>query len=242
MSDTLDFIKGHCGWDVLTLVLAEQVPTGQEFETALKIVDSPVGGGIEVGIMYPPDSKGAIPIKILNAAERNWIPMCGGMTQVIGKAMAETFLGDYYAVDKSKSEIAINLQTDSCIVPIHTRVKDNRAHRITTVMDNYIDYLNDSGIEMLSVLGVRVARVGCFLIIKTDDLQKQHPDIDFASRCPGQHWDILNDIHQVCKRDLGRDEELYIMLYDKHPEGPGQARFFPRFYAENPWEFQCGTG
>ena len=38
------------------------------------------------------------------------------------------------------------------------------------------------------------------------------------------------------------DDEFYIMLYDMHPEGPGQARFFPRFYKENPWEFQCGTG
>ncbi len=53
MNNKIDFVKGHCGWDVLSLILAEQIAEGDEFETALKIVDSPVDGGIEVGILYP---------------------------------------------------------------------------------------------------------------------------------------------------------------------------------------------
>jgi len=242
MNDKIDFIKGHCGWDILTLVIGEQVPVGREYETALKIVDAPVNGGIEVGLMYPPDEKGDIPVKILNAAERDWIPMCGGMTQVIGKAVVETFLKDYYKIVPVENRVTIQLRTDSSCIPIKVDVKNNQATKVTTVMDDYIAYLNPSKVEQFSVQNVPVAKVGYFIIINIDALTEQFAGIDFTQRSPGKHWEILDEIYLICKQKQKDDDELYIMLYDMHPEGEGQARFFPRFYHENPWEFQCGTG
>ena len=34
----VDFVKGHCGWDVLTLLPEKQIPPAQELEAALKII------------------------------------------------------------------------------------------------------------------------------------------------------------------------------------------------------------
>ncbi len=58
MNRSLRFVKGHCGWDTVTLVVGEEVPEGKEIETALKILDPPINGGIEVGFMYRPVPKG----------------------------------------------------------------------------------------------------------------------------------------------------------------------------------------
>ncbi len=50
MNNSLRFVKGHCGWDTVTLVVGEEVPEGKEIETALKILDHPISGGIEDGL------------------------------------------------------------------------------------------------------------------------------------------------------------------------------------------------
>ena len=38
MNTPLKFVKGHCGWDTVTLLAGEQVLPGSEIDTALKII------------------------------------------------------------------------------------------------------------------------------------------------------------------------------------------------------------
>ncbi len=78
MNNSFRFVKGHCGWDTVTLVVGEEVPEGKEVETALKILDPPINGGIEVGFMYRPRAQGDIRLRIVDSMRRTWLPMCGG--------------------------------------------------------------------------------------------------------------------------------------------------------------------
>jgi len=63
----ISFVKGHCGWDIVTLLVGEQIPPGKEIETALKIISPPVSGGIEVGFMYQTDEGEDIRLRIVDS-------------------------------------------------------------------------------------------------------------------------------------------------------------------------------
>jgi len=100
MAMQVDFVKGHCGFDVLTLIPEGQIPSGQELEAALKILDAPINGGIEVGILGEGNNPYEIRLRMIDSTSRDWIPMCGGMTQVIGKALVETFFRNRFNINK----------------------------------------------------------------------------------------------------------------------------------------------
>jgi len=244
---TIDFVKGHCGWDVVTLVPEGQIPKSAELEAAIKILSAPVYGGLEVGFMGFGARPGEIALRIVNSTTKNWIPMCGGMTQVIGKALVETFMRDYFRVDASWPVLAVNLVTESGTIPIRIDVENGKVSSVMTTMDSYVSYAYRTGVEPLSVRGVPLLRVGKFAVLDVAALETVHPGVDFTRRSPGPHLEIVNDILRAYK-DLYGWPGANGMLYDDRPEGGGQYRVFPRFYSDDlaaaaiPWEFQCGTG
>ena len=63
----VDFVKGHCGWDVLTLVPEGQIPPGSELEAALRILAPPVDGGLEVGFLGPGDRPDEIRLRMIDS-------------------------------------------------------------------------------------------------------------------------------------------------------------------------------
>ncbi len=50
MNNSFRFVKGHCGWDTVTLVVGEEVPEGKEVATAHTILDPPINVGIGDGV------------------------------------------------------------------------------------------------------------------------------------------------------------------------------------------------
>lgn len=247
MSIQVDFVKGHCGWDAVTLLPAWQIPAGQELAIALKIIDAPVYGGLEIGFMGPGDAPDEIRLRIVDSTTRTWLPMCGGMTQIIGKALVETFFRDFFRVDVSELAGTFKLITDAGTIPIQIHIGNQQARKVITTMDGYASYFYEQGVEPLTLQDVVVLRVGDFVVMDISDLERVYPDIDFTRRDPGQHLDIVNEI--LCAFGKYRDHEgVYGMMFDQRPDGPGQFRIYPRFYSDNltaaslPWEFQCGTG
>ena len=109
----VDFVKGHCGWDTVTLVRASQIARDQELEVALKILDAPVNGGLEVGFLGPGEQTDEIRLRMVESTTRTWTAMCGGMTQVIGKALVETFFRDLFKMDITQPKLFVKLMTDS---------------------------------------------------------------------------------------------------------------------------------
>jgi len=244
----VSFVKGHCGWDTVTLVLAGQIPPQHELEAALKIIDIPVNGGLEVGFMGKGEREGEIRLRIAESTTRNWITMCGGMSQVIGKALVETVFRDHFNLNLSGPTLSVKLVTDSGVIPLEIDIEDAKARQTTTVMDDYAAFSYKCGVEPLVLDGVRALQVDRFLILNIAALEERHPGVDFTRRDPGQHLEIVNALLRTFQRHCGSAYGAVGMLYDDRPEGPGRFRVYPRFFSPDlaaariPYEFQCGTG
>lgn len=243
-----DFVKGHCGWDVVTLLPAEQIPRGRELEAALKILDAPVDGGLEVGFLGRGNRPDEITVKIVDSTTRNWVRMCGGMTQVIGKAAVESFFRDHFKFDLSTPYLRFKLMTPSGEVPILVEVANGRATRVTTVMDNVIPTFYAAGVTPLTLRNCDVLRVDDFCVIDVASLERAYPGHDFTRRDPGPHLDIVNSVLHAFGEEVPLGSGVVGMMYDQRPQGPGAFRLYPRFLSDDlaaarlPYEFQCGTG
>ena len=121
--ETLQFVKGHCGWDSVTLLYGEDIPRGEEHRIAHTLLEQPCSGGVEIGFMYPPEDEGDIRLRIIDSTTRTWLPMCGGMSQVIGLAAFTTWIGERFNIEKRHPSTLINVETDSGLVPIETHLK-----------------------------------------------------------------------------------------------------------------------
>jgi len=242
----LYFVKGHCGWDVLSLLLADEVPAAQQLATALKVLDPPVSGGLEVGLLSRTSNPGELRLRITDSTTRQWLAMCGGMTQVVGKALIETALRERLAIDVSQPVVELRLVTDACIIPIRIEIENGCATRVTTQMDSYLELTYRLGVREVSIDGVRGIEAGEYLVLHLDDLNARHPDLDFTRRDPGPQLRVVNSLLEAHRQKHGDPLYSNAILYDSRPEGGGQFRVFPRFLdataAAIPYEFQCGTG
>jgi hypothetical protein len=243
----LRFVKGHCGWDTVTLLPEGQIEAEAELPASIKILALPMSGGLEVGWLGAGERDNEIRVRMVNSTTRNWIPMCGGMTQVIGKALVETFLRDHFHIVPTGARLDLTLQTPSGAIAVGVDLDDGRVSSVTTVMDAYAAFAYRKGVEDCVLEGVPVLRVGTYAVIDIDALSKRHPGVDFTSRQPGAALEIVHGILRAFRTRLGLSG-VNGMLYDSHPEGRGEFRVFPRFYSDDlaaariPWEFQCGTG
>lgn len=247
MGVELDFVKGHCGWDAVTLIPQGQIAAADELSSALKILGPPIYGGLEVGWLGRGEWPDEIKLRIVDSTTKTWLPMCGGMTQVIGKALVETFLRDHFKVDVTRPVLNMKLVTAAGRIPIQVAIRDRKATTVTTTMDDYVAYLYQHGVERLVLEDVPFLRVGAFAVIDVAALTERYPGVDFTRRDNGPHLDIVNEMLRAFMRRLDT-AGVYGMLYDDRPEKIGQFRVFPRFFSNDltvarfPWEFQCGTG
>jgi hypothetical protein len=242
------FVKGHCGWDTVTLIPAGTIPPSRELDAALRILAAPMQGGLEVGYLARGERPDELRLRIADSTARDWISMCGGMTQVIGKALIESTFRERFGIDVAQSKRTIRLITDSSVVPIEIESDGDRMTLTTTVMDGYAAFLYSLGVRPVTLRGVEGFDVGDFVVFDIVELEKRHPTLDFTRRDPGPHLEIVNDLLREYQRYRRATTGVLGMLYDARPEGPGKFRVFPRFLGEGmaaasiPYEFQCGTG
>lgn len=250
--ESYSYIRGHCGWDSVTLLFGEDIPQGEEHRIARTLFEPPCSGASEVGFLYPPEEKEDIRLRIIDSTTKTWLPMCGGMSQVIGLAAFTTPIRERFKIEKRTPISRINLRTDSGMIPVETLFKGDRVSRVVTHMPEYAGYLYSQGVGPVAVRGIPAMKVGYFLVFKMDDLKKASPDLEFGHRRPGPGLDFLGEIQSEYLREYVRpqntEETLYSMIYDLHPEVGGDARIYTRFYRgrgvpqATPYETQCGTG
>lgn len=244
----IEFVKGHCGWDVLTLVPEGIIPADRELEAALKIVDAPVNGGLEVGFMGAGEDAQTIRLRMVSSTQRDWIPMCGGMTQVIGKALVETFFRDRFRMNVSAPRLTVRLATPSGMIPLEIDIVNRRAARTTTVMDGYAGFLYDRGVEPIVLNGIEAIDTSEYLVFDIAALERAYSGINFRARKAGPHLEIINGLLKAYQRHRRLRTGTTGMMYESGGEGPGSFRIYPRFWSEDgsaasiPYEFQCGTG
>ncbi|NRA37826.1 MAG: hypothetical protein HRU15_06780 [Planctomycetes bacterium] len=237
----LAYIKGHCGWDTVSFVDARDIPEDQLANIGNMILNEPIRGGIEVCFMWPGKNGGDVAVKIFDCSHRDWIPMCGGMSQIMGKVLTESSFAHRFNIPDNSSRII--METDSGLIPI-----DIHNNEICTQMKNFCEYVYKESVYPIEIFNIQCMRVGNFLIINIDELNKAHPDIDFTRRDPGEHVNILHAMHLEYQKQASLGAAVYSILYDLNPEGPGYGRLFTRFLdpshltTDLPYELQCGTG
>jgi hypothetical protein len=250
----IDFVKVHAGWDELVFIYGDQLPKGREVKISLEILRKPSIRGIEVGILYPPAGAGDLLIKMIDDTTQGFIPMCGGITQGIGKAIVETSIGEYFGIETSEGKNRVVLETDSGLIPIEIEVKNHRAQYVVTDMQSYVRDRYEHGVGIIDVEGISCVNVGVqdkaneYLALDVAELSKRYPDVNFWNREKAT-LDALERIYTHFLHQQGLPLAcLYGIVYEvERTEPPKSVRTVFRFY---PWdyapgddlEFGCGTG
>lgn len=237
----LDFVKGHMGGNTIVLLHGSQLPEGQELEISLQILSSEYLCAHEAGILYQPMKGGDLQVKVVGYASRAFITACGGLSQVLGKVLVETPLGSHYGLNLSAPEIRVVLEMDCGPITLDIHVAEGRVKRVLTNMNPFVEELFADGIETLDLLGVRVMKVGKFLVVNGDQVRKVFPQTDFEAMNE-ETKRILIDLQSAFLSKFS-PKSLDYALYDWHPHGSGQMRaVFPHRIPTGNIEPSCGTG
>src|SRR5262249_61658347 len=102
-------------------------------------LDVPVACGIECGLLGPTPTPNDIRLRITDTSTRQWASMCGGMTQVIGKALIESQLREYFRIDCAAPVVNVRLITDACVIPLTIEVSAGKAARATSHRASYLE-------------------------------------------------------------------------------------------------------
>jgi hypothetical protein len=253
VTKTIDFVKGHAGFDEVILLYGDQVKPGAELEVGLPLLFKPSLGAVEAGFLYPAEKDGHIRIRMIDSTSCDYITMCGGLTQVLGKAVIETDIGKYYKIKESEPTTQIILETDSGTIPITIEVADGGAKRVWTDMRSYVEGCYATGVRPITIGEVHSVAVGIrppkleFLVTRVDELERAYPGIDFWAKTQSS-LDVLMKFYQAfMNQERIPSGFLYGAFYDMRPETRGDGRvmfrFHPISFQDNaPIEMTCGTG
>lgn len=238
---TIDFVKGHMGGNEIILLYGDQVPRGGEIRLAQKLLSRPNIRGDEAGFFYKPENGGDLKVKIAEIGVPRFIPMCGGLTQVLGVALLETDFAEHFGVKIKEPVTKIILETDVGFIPLEIENKAGKVKRVWTHMKAYVDYCYKLGVQPVRVLEVDAMKVGNYLVVNGDDVKKVYHDVDFEEM-------NKSALRILTKMSSEFYAQLYappsdLCLYDLHPKRRGDARaVFPWNIPGGHIEPSCGTG
>jgi hypothetical protein len=237
----LDFVRGHMGGNLIILLRGEQIPAGTELETAVKLMGPNYLHAHEAGILYPGSRPGEIEVKIVEPSVPCFISACGGFTQVLGAALVETELGNYFGVDTNSNPVEAMLLTGCGPTELKIDTDGQKASMIKTDMDCFVRECYERGVGAYEYGELQYMRAGKFLVINTDLFEAAYPGLDFVS------WDQkTRDILKAIQHDfMERTGEIEpnVAVYDWHPERSGDLRVvFPHYVQDDFFEPSCGTG
>ncbi len=249
----IDFVKGHAGFDEIILLYGDQNEPGTELEVGLPLLFKPSLGAIEAGFLYPPEKGGDMKVRMIDSTSRDYITMCGGLTQVLGKAVVETDIGRYFKIRVTEPKTQIILETDSGAIPITIEVAHGAAKKVWANMKAYVDECYAGGVRPVKIGDVHAVNAGIspprmeYLVARVDELERAYPGVDFwAKKQPA--FDVLMSLYQAfMKNEKIPGDFFYGAFYDLRPETRGNGRvmfrFSPTSFQENTRiEWTCGTG
>jgi len=96
MEKVIPFLKGHMGGNEIVLVPREEFSRSSELKAGLRILERPQVRGDQLGLLYEGTEESDLRAKIVDINSRGYLPMCGGLTQVLGKAYRRFDLSDLF--------------------------------------------------------------------------------------------------------------------------------------------------
>lgn len=236
--ETIDLIKGHMGGNEIILLYGDQIPEGKEMKLAQSILNEPSIGGDELGLFYKPERGGDLMVKIAERSVPHYIPMCGGLTQVLGIALIETNFAKHFNIKMEEPITEVTLETDVGLIQLKI---DVRRKKVLTNMKAFVDKCYEWGVQKIKVADIDAMKVGGYLVVNGDDVKKIHPNVDFEKMDkPSLH--ILEEMDSIFQSRFPSSQSD-LALYDLHPKHWGDGRVvFPWNIAIGHIEPSCGTG
>lgn len=236
----IDFVKGHMGGNEIVLLHEHQMPKQGRLEIALSILDPPSIRGDQVALLKRPKGGGDIKVRVVDRACRSFIPTCGGMTQVLCKAVLETEVGKHYGIRLPLRQLV--LETDGGTVKVHIRGRKGKP-AILTDMTSFVEECYTLGISAIEVAGVKATRVGKFLVADVHKIREKHPDADFDTM-NGNAVKIVGEMQSDFDKQRFLDaRNAEFSLFSMYPDDPTHGRVvFPHNIGAGHVEPSCGTG
>lgn len=241
---TINFIKGHMGGNEIVVLDADQIPKGEELETALLVLNSPYIRGHQAGLFPWSKSNAPLKFKIVDAASRGFVSMCGGLTQVFGKALIETDLSKYLDIEPKEPIMEITLETAAGLIPLEIASDNGRVKRILTDMKVFADECYRLGTQPITVANVNAMRVGKFLVVNADAIRKVHSAANFENM-DKTTLRLLEELQEAFdKHGYLKRKNADFALYDLNPEKVSNSGrvIFPHRISAGHIETACGTG
>ncbi len=238
-SKKVDFIKGHMGGNEIVLLYADQMPEGKGIAVAASVLAKPSIGGHNSGLVYQSEIAD-IKVEALDATSYELLGMCGGLTQVLGKAIVETDLASHVGLTIEEPETNVVLETGVGLVRLRILHQDGKAERVFTEMTAFVEECYTLGIEHLKVAGIDALKVGSFLVMNGDAAKRVYPDIRFE-QMGEKEFLMFQDAQREFHRYIERETSMF-SLYDLHSKSHSGRLVFPHGLDQRYYEPSCGTG
>ena len=236
----VDFVKGHMGGNEIILVHGHQIPKQQHIQASLYLMEPPSVRGDQVGILEKSQDGGDVKVKIVDRTAKNYITMCGGLSQVLPRAFVETDLGKRYAIGKTFKELAV--ETDLGIVKISVK-KTNGKMKTYTDMTKFVEECYHFGISPITVGGVDSLKVGKFLVVDARKVREKYPGTNFEELDANAREILLSMQKDFDNQHLIPKPNADYSLFDTYPNEPTHGRVvFPHNVTTGHIEPSCGTG
>ncbi|MEF8725624.1 MAG: hypothetical protein V5A83_01660 [Candidatus Bipolaricaulota bacterium] len=243
----VEFIKGHMGGNEIILLNGHQIPDGQERDKSAVALTPPSVRGHQAGLLYN-DEKG-IRVKVVSVTGLDFISMCGGLTQVLGKALERDDLADRYEVTTQEPTTEVTLFTDAGPIYLTLNIEDGQVVKTETEMNSFLQESYQKGVRPTEVAGVPAYKVGGALCSELDDIKDRFPSVDFGelgTEAYSVFEKIQNDFVERFFPESGtkgKTQGKTFAIYDRHPEKSGDIRvIFPHDVSTGHIEPSCGTG
>lgn len=237
------FIKGNMGGNQVLLLDGRKIPEDRELEKALDALEPLRLGGHQAGVLYEGEKENEIEAKIVTITGQTYISMCGGLTQILGKALVEdSFLDDFNLV-VSEPETEITLRTDSGPVVITVEVEGGHVLKTRTSMNSFVDECYEIGVRPIITAGVNSYKVGDAHCVEVDEVCEEYPKADLEN-IDEPTLKILRRIQRDYLDQFYPDSSgMTFSVYDRNPRRNGDVRvIFPHQVVTGHIEPSCGTG
>jgi diaminopimelate epimerase len=241
MKDKIDFIKGHMGGNKILLLDGDQINREKLLPTALHALDELALSGHQAGILFPPERGGTVRVRIVSICGRDFIGACGGLTQVLSRALVETELGERYKPDYQDNVCQINIEFDQINVETSVALNEGKFVEVNTDFSAFAHEILLRGIERIDLGGLEAWRVGYFFVIDADKVKEKYPEVNFEIM-DGATKEIITLLQY---RFLGATgiTSWDSAFYDHNPTNGSDLRaFFPHNVRIGYVEPSCGTG
>ena len=237
----IPFIKGHMGGNEIVLLWGD-IPSNKELQIALAALRPPYNLGHDLGVLRKSNTENVLEVDMTWRFDDEYIPMVGGLTQVLAKALVDVpQLAAYLGIQVVEPAFTITLKTGVGLVPITVEIEQSEVKRVLTDMTHYGEECYREGIREVHVAGVSGMKVGEFLVMNAEKITSKYPAVDLE-RMDLDTLAILEDFQKEW-HDKYFPGSPCCAIYDLHPKDKGQARaIFPHNAAISYIEPSCATG